>query len=233
MARRNNQGRPSPRPQPPPPVPLPVPPSPSSWRDHPLAIATLAVSATLVIGGGLVKDLIIPAYTESLKNQLNEYPAVKKENSDLKKKVSALEEQLRVSRSETATAITANAWVRGDPYPVGLEEVRVGDEISKIDSHFAANSVTKENKKYWSVTTTHPIFHRVTYYFNPAVKPQRVQAVLFHLNTIGKEQYTSDFLLRKLTLALGDPQKDEDNKLFWKVQKAKVEFSQFGAYSID
>lgn len=177
-------------------------------------MAAISVSATLVIGGGLVKDIVVPAYTEQLKNQLVEFPRVKEQNEKLQLEIKELTSQLAAARSETSLALTANTFVQGDPYPVGLNSVRIGDPISKIDRTYHAGHITKEKKSpYWSVRTGHPVFRTVTYYFDPDSKNPTVNTLLLFVET---DKYPNPYLKKKLLSVLGEAQgSDDEDEPFW------------------
>lgn len=210
MARRRNN--------PPPPSPLPPSPPPAgpslSWKDHPLAVAAISVSATLVIGGGLVKDLIIPAYTEQLKNQLVDLPRVKEHNEKLQFEIKELQSKLATAHTEKNLALTANTFVPPDPYPVGLNLVRLGDEISKIDRTYKPEQIEKRKKiPYWSVATGHPVFRDVTYFFDSTKAKPTVNTLLIF---VALNKYPDPYLKNKLSTVLGEPTgRDEDDRLYW------------------
>ncbi|MGG7604663.1 hypothetical protein [Massilia sp. BKSP1R2A-1] len=196
-----------------------------------MAVAAISVSATLLIGIALVKDIIVPAYTEQLKNQLAEYPQVKEKNEKLQAEIEELQGRLATAKSETALALTANAFVRGDPYPVGLNLIRIGDPATKIEATFKAEQIQKQKHGlFWSVKTNHPIFTQVAYYFDLSSGKPTVRALLLFVD---HEKYKAPYLKNKLLSVLGEPKgRNDEEKLFWITNDALVTVDDQN-YSID
>jgi len=175
----------------------------TSWKDHPIAVASIAVAATIGLGILLVKEIILPTQTASLTNQLSSIPALQNENNKLKSTLSETKSKLDDSQRRLKLSETTNLFTVGSPYPTGLGLVRIGDDIAEIDKHYAANSVDKSEENYYTVTLPHGIFKNVVYGFKTSTKTKKVTQIAFVLPF--DKTLNDSFLQEKLVEALGKP----------------------------
>jgi len=185
-----------------------------SWQDHPLAVAAIAVCATITVGGMVVKDLIIPAHVASLTNELTQQPKLIKANKDLTEKVSQLTVEIKDLRTQLGIAQLKNPFTDGVPYPQGVDRVRIGDPMTKVKLLYGEQPLRERKLGYWTVQTKNAVFPEAVYYFDKSAAQQKVTGILF----IGSGNITDGILEPKLRSLLGEPRTlPDDDGLSWKV----------------
>jgi hypothetical protein len=124
------------------------------------------------------------------------------EIAELKNRIAALEAAAKEERKKLVEAQLKNVFSLGNPYPVGLGKVKLGDSIDVIQSNFPEASIERITSGFWSVRYDHPAFRSVTYYFDrpKELKDRRVRLLLLHAS-----DGISGVLKEKLIEALGQP----------------------------
>jgi hypothetical protein len=186
-------------------------PPPRNWKDHPLVAATLGVTGTIALAVVLVKEVILPTHTASLTNQIATLTAektallrgsaetdqiIRSQKQTLEgseQKIAALEQQLHEARVN-------NLFESGNPYPIGLGGVRIGQKISEVSRVYAGKKI-EEDDGYFALDVNHPVFSHLTYYFNP--RDKIITHILFHGQYYSKLGDT--FLQQKFVHAFGSP----------------------------
>ena len=154
-----------------------------NWKDHPVSIAALAVAGTIAVGVLLYKEVILPTHTLSLQNELSsaenrlarssqENIRLNEELSSLKQAIGKLKEEnsfleIKISKIEATNLLSTE-----NPYPPGLDQVRIGDPFKKIKlvydkKEFPKVSVDiKPDKRFVVVNNAHSFFKGITYYID-------------------------------------------------------------------
>jgi len=168
------------------------------WQDHGVIIAIISGAATLVFA----YNVLFPMLTASLQNEVSSLRSQVQEIAELKSRIAALDTAAKVERQKLVEAQLKNVFSLGNPYPVGFGKVRLGDSIETIQQNFPETSIDRVTSNFWGVKFDHPVFQRVTYYFDRPreLKDRRVRQLLFH-----GANANSTALKEKLIEALGPP----------------------------
>ncbi|MEH2513425.1 hypothetical protein V1291_004779 [Nitrobacteraceae bacterium AZCC 1564] len=169
---------------------------PPTWKDHPVVIAALSCAA----GIAFAHQFIFPAMTASLQNEIAD---LKKQVSDAgisKERIKSLEEKLKKSEADAASAQAANMFSLQNPYPMGLGALKLGDSLDAIERSFPGAEIEKKSG-YWSVKNPTSQYSDATYFFDRRAQNKRVRSIMFFL----KANAPNRFLQSKLTDALGQP----------------------------
>ncbi|NWG26845.1 MAG: hypothetical protein HXY30_20910 [Pseudorhodoplanes sp.] len=106
-----------------------------SWHPFRVAAATaLAVGAAMI---GIFTQVVIPTHTVSLNN--NEISELRKELRipegqktglrAMSERIAELEEELKITRAKLAAAQLPNVFQTGNPYPLGLKAIEIGNSV--------------------------------------------------------------------------------------------------------
>ncbi|WP_313313726.1 hypothetical protein [Pulveribacter sp.] len=177
----------------------------SSWRDHPVVVASIAVAATLTLMGGVVFPLLTAHLSSEIAELRKVVDAKSEEIGGLKKQIEGLdlklsEERAAVQKIENENtkisekfrlATIENPFVLPSGYPKGLDTIRIGSTPTEVEAAFLDVPIDKKNEDYWSIDVTHPIFSSVTYYFG--FNNREITHILFH-NKIKGPVRDEDFL---------------------------------------
>lgn len=166
-----------------------------SWKDHPVVIA--AISG--VAGIAFAVQFLFP----SLNAQLHYDHKVELDDLNLQNDVIALDlskqqaenQQLtfdaEASRRELQSHQTVMAAQKetiaklemgrifdlSNPYPVSFQQIKVLDDINKVESHYEESQINKERSGYWSVKVDHALFEELVYYFNRFSEESEKQSI--------------------------------------------------------
>ncbi|MEJ1409098.1 MAG: hypothetical protein RPU60_02615 [Candidatus Sedimenticola sp. (ex Thyasira tokunagai)] len=180
-----------------------------NFKNHPISIASLAVVGTIAIGILLYKEVILPTHTLSLKNEIS---ALKSEVNKLNAKVSSLvkvEVKNKALLNRLALQEKGNLFSVGNPYPIGLEQVRIGDSLSKVSDVYTLasypNAIVKIQKEssYVTVSNAHAFFEYITYYIDEKNTKLPITHISFNASPIN--ELPKGFLQEKIIAAFGYP----------------------------
>lgn len=209
----------------PPLVTAPLPNTPlstaSNWKDHPIAVASMAVAGTIALAILLVKEVILPTHTAALTNQVAslsaEADSLRTSKADTDKKLTQLQAKIAELDRKLIEAQHANLFAFGNPYPVGFGRVRVGDPISNLTALYPETQIEKNENGYWSVNDQHKVFNHVTYYYDEKLPKNPITHILFSIGYPVTVDGT--FLQGKLVEALGVPKQWQKKGFFsWDTQ---------------
>lgn len=217
----------------------------SDSADHPLKIAALAVVGTITVLSLIVSQWIIPTQTASLNHEitiLKEKLAKESEDKDLlkrsgerlsqdldgqktqnQKRVDLLAAENKALRDKLFISEKANAFLIGDPYPVGLDKVKVGDPKSKVAESYRGGIVEEKGR---TIVVKHAgeLFPNVYFRHSSDRKTEgKIDSISFDLGTFERIHDSSakvpdNWLRDSLTKALGEPMLvgQDDKCLLWK-----------------
>lgn len=193
--------------------------SESSWKDHPIIIAAIAVAATTTF----CYQFVIPTYTTSLNNSIESLKKNQIELSskslDLNKKIEALTKKLEISEktnkdllSQLEIAQEKNLFSNTDSYPIGLGSIKIGDPMSLIFNTYPKDSINLSQIGYITVKNQHRIFSTITYYSNHDEKKPKISHIMFSIDY--KTKLNDDFLQKKIIDSFGMPETWEWDKYY-------------------
>jgi hypothetical protein len=179
-------------------LPEDTPPKPPSggWKDHPVVVAAIACAASLVFA----QQVIFPILTASLQTELATYKTRAAEVGPLKERIAVLESQLKDAPGDLAKIQTTNMFSLGNPYPIGLSQIKLGDSIDVVTKTYPSASIERKSF-YWSVTRPNSAFSAAAYLFERDSNDKRVSAIQFYLNS----DAPLNLLQTKLVEAVGQP----------------------------
>lgn len=163
----------------------------SSWKDHPIVVASIAVATTVTLMGSVVFPLLTAHYSSEVA-ELRKILDAKREEIDVwkarfekigkdreKEKVEfrKLEFEKEQIAGQFRLSIMENPFVLPSGYPKGLDAIRVNSTSNDIELVFQDKKIDKQPVTYWSIEVDHPIFSSVTYYFGN--EDWRVTHILF------------------------------------------------------
>jgi hypothetical protein len=201
-------------------------PSASDWKSHPVVVATIAAVSAIGVSILIFKEIVIPTQTASLQNEI---ASLRKQLDlpdgeaagirTLRKQVETLENSLKQAKADVAIAQLSNLFAIGNPYPIGLGQIKIGDSIEAIEKTYPATSIDRKSA-WWSVKGQHAVFDDVTYNFDRNAKDKRVSYILFFMNF----DAPVELLKTKLVEALGQPSAigPKEGCYFWKLDQGLV-----------
>jgi hypothetical protein len=180
----------------------------STWKDHPVFIASAAAVATLGVTVLVYKEMVIPTQTALLQNEivrLRQQMGLPDDEAGgiraLRKKTETLEKELKEANVKIAELQQSNLFAPGNPYPIGLAKVKIGDSVENVPKIFEEKSISRDHETYWSVLRPHASFSSVSYVFDPKSSDKRITHIYFFF----KKDMPPELLHFKLTEALGPP----------------------------
>jgi hypothetical protein len=186
----------------------------TNWKDHPLAIAAISMVATTGFCILVLSEVILPTYKERLKNQIAEIPPLQKKISESEKRIQELEHEIKNLKLELMSARNLNLFSNGNPYPSGLEIVKIGDTISKVSDVFSASQINREKDGYWSVTIQNSAIESATYYFDTTSETKNIMMISINYKDFVNKD-SRDALKRLLIESLGMPKHEKDDGFSW------------------
>lgn len=143
-----------------------------SWKDHPIVIAAATCVATL----GVCYELLIPAYTTTLENQVAKDIKIISELKEATNKAQAHAEQLDLLNKNL---LSDNAFASCNPYPRAFSEIKIGDPSQRVFEKYGKEAVSPDEDNRWLTVETpnDPIFTDATYYVEEG--SLKVRQILF------------------------------------------------------
>ena len=183
--------------------------SQENWKNHPIYIATLAVASTIAVGVLLYKEVILPTHTLSLRNEISSLRNDLSEESSNKKVIAKLKNENDILKHKVARAEVGNLLLPNNPYPPGLDLVRIGDSAAKVEEVYASDKYgdvsieIQPDNGYITVKHAHTEFRYVTYYLDE----ENPKLPVSHIGFSGFDSPLSsvDLLQEKLVGSLGNP----------------------------
>lgn len=180
-------------------------------QSHPIWTHALAFGGGATLTIALFTQAVVPTAVErhrleaeKFKQDAQALPAAKTQIAALKAEVEAERKSVDRERALRKAAEMDAPFLPGNPYPKGLDDVRVGMPRDAIDKAFPAKLLDKSRDGYWSASPEHGLFTRVTYYFEEDKAPDYpITHISFSYSPLN--DLPDDFLLKRLTAALGPP----------------------------
>ncbi|KFZ39140.1 hypothetical protein HR45_01710 [Shewanella mangrovi] len=204
----------------------------TDWKDHPISIAAVAVAATIGLCILIGKEIVLPTYTASLNNTIellkNEKNKIETEKKSIENKAEALTKKLGESDSTNKDLLKkleqaqyGNLFSNGDPYPVGLGSVRIGDPAKSILKIYPKASIDVDKKGFITIKNQHQLFNDIVYYVNEDDKNLPITHIMYRINYTTK--IDDNFLQKKLIDSFGLPEEWEwDNYYSWQTKSKLI-----------
>lgn len=167
--------------------------STADWTQHSVIVALISGAAT----AGFFLAVVVPIYTQSLRNEITAGADSVAKARATEERVATAERKLKVAEARIFSLENANSYSLGNPYPVGLGLVKVGQDIADVAKMYPGATIEKKDG-YWSLKDYHSIYSIVTYYFKAEQK-------ISHILLSPHYKMPEDFVPRKLTEILGPP----------------------------
>ncbi len=171
---------------------------PQTWKDQPLAVATVAIVGTLIV----MFTAVIPTW---LKEKDNEIAILKTEPTRLKTELDDLNGQLRRMESENLKLrrdldrlSPDSLFSLDDVYPKGFRAVRIGDRTDLVAKVYGSEVDIAEDEGSWisvKFKNPHP-FSQIAYYYDENARLKTVTSILFQFDN--KDGRTFDLLKQQL-----------------------------------
>lgn len=171
-------------------------------KNHPLAIASVAIVSTIGLMLLLFNEVIFPIRSNNL-----EIETIKLRNEVAEKtiKIISLNAELKSARNQLYALQTTSLFSKGNPFPLGLRKIKPGSTKNQIEASFLPTKIDKTKNGYWSIKLDHSTFDEMTVYFSKGKRSQSVSHLTYKLSFDHK--YGDDFLQNKLVEALGTPRR--------------------------
>ena len=199
--------------------------STSDWKDHPLVVAAVSASASMVFMSTVVMPIqstYLNNKMNEMENQLNQTENKIKQIDEIdtrrlaaEKKQKETEQELSTTKAKLLSVLHTNAFKQGSPYPRFIDKVKVGDKFSKIFDAYTNNQIEVTKKKdgttrYVSLKINdHPFITDITFYPDDG----NVSQILYFLT-----QDNGDMLHHLLSESLGRAiTGSNENEFYWKL----------------
>jgi hypothetical protein len=146
----------------------------SDWKAHPVMVAIIAGAATFAF----TEAWIVPLHVQSLRNEIATNAELVGRAKALQDKVVSLEGQLKAALVRVRSLETPNLLTPGNPYPVGLGLVKLGQPITDLEKAYPGAKLKKEDR-YWELEDFHSVFSSVVYYFEPKSNDMKITFIVF------------------------------------------------------
>jgi hypothetical protein len=169
-----------------------------SWKDHPLAVASVSIAGTTALILTVMFSAVIPTWLRSKDNEIAAKEAqigdlngrmvnLEAEPTRLKNELGELGGQLKKMESENIKLrrdldklSTDKLFSMDDVYPRGFRGVRIGDRIDLVTQVYGGEAVIKDEYDWITVLfkKPHP-FSSIAYYYDQNAKVKTVRSILF------------------------------------------------------
>lgn len=131
----------------------------------------------------------------------------------------AIEARLKETVSRLSQYETRDTFVSGDPYPVGISVVKLGNDFDAIERAFPDATKRKTGGRILSVEIDHAVFSRITYYKERFARGRSgIGQIVYNL----KNEDLRAALDLKLNAAFGSPREVLNGNKAWNVGGTSV-----------
>lgn len=185
---------------------------------HPLVVIVLAVAGTF----GFSYQFVLPIMTAKLQNDVDKIPSYVKQIEEDQVKIDALNKKLEQLESQLAIVQNANLFRQGDPYPIGLGKVRIGDSVEKLLSIYGENNIEKIEDGVWKVKNAHSIFNNINYYFDYKSSKKVITHISFGNSDLANQE-KAKFLKGTFEDIFGEPRAYKKKEFYtWEVAGERI-----------
>ncbi|MES0016157.1 hypothetical protein [Mesorhizobium sp. M0036] len=208
--------------------------------DHPIRAAAIAVGGTIGVMTLLFTGIVLPTMTASRDNKIEslstEIGTLKENLADIQNKLTAgqriitdqqssanedrntskkkeenLKTQIESLEDQLFIVQQANIFVKGDPYPLGFDQIKLGDSKDKIMELFPSGKVSDSGHTITFENKSAPIFRRIRYnHYDQKTPTWTIDSIEFDFDRIGRildhsPKIPKEWLKNALLKALGEP----------------------------
>ncbi len=208
--------------------------------DHPIRAAAVAVGGTIGVMTLLFTGIVLPTMTASRDNKIESLSAeigtLKENVADLQSKITAgqrtladlqssasedrninkkktddLNTQIKSLEDQLFVAQQANLFVKGDPYPVGFDQIKLGDSKEKIMEFFPSGKLSESGHRIIFENKSAPVFRIIRFnHYDQKASTWTVDSIDFDFDSIGRildnsPKIPKEWLKNALVKALGEP----------------------------
>ena len=113
-----------------------------------------------------------------------------------------LERQLKDALGRVKALEQSNLFSLGNPYPVGLGLVKIGQSVNDLEKAHPGAKIEKSSR-YWTLREFHSVFTDVSYYFEEGTADKKITFI--NMRTSVRARDDGNFLQNKLLEVLGPP----------------------------
>jgi hypothetical protein len=187
------------------------------WKSNPVIVAIVAGAAVF----GFSEVYVVPIHTQSLRNEIASNAEVVARAKTTEEKANSLERQLRDALGRVKALELPNLFALGNPYPIGLGLVKLGQPIEDLERAYVGAKIVKSDASYWTLEGFHSVFADITYYFDASSPDRRIKHI--RLTATYDSSRDNNFLGNKLVEVLGPPTESPRPEWhFWRLGDAKV-----------
>jgi hypothetical protein len=183
----------------------------ADWRAHPVIVALIAGGAAIAFW----QTYVVPQQVQSLRNELEMNAELVSKAQATKEQAQNLGRELKEAQVKLASLEVTNLFSVGNPYPVGMGLVRIGQSIEDVGTAYPTAKLEKQDR-YWRLPGYHAAFHAPSFHFDE--KDKKITHALF----VRSVKLESGVLRRKLVEALGPPTLNpKPDRVAWKLPDLK------------
>ena len=197
---------------------------PADWRIHPIYLVAVVFGFGLWFDAKWLAPARLGDYQLEIAGSRSVVAKAEAENKRqadradaAERKAAGLESKILAAERTARDATTANTFISGSPYPIGLESVRIGTTLEEIERKFPEGRIKKE-KRYWSIAAPGSVVEEVALYANTTEIKSVVGQLLFWVSSDAAKD--PDFLKQKLSHALGTPTEPMPGHYEWRLSDA-------------
>jgi lipopolysaccharide export LptBFGC system permease protein LptF len=201
--------------------------------EYPIRMVALAVGGTITLCTLIVSQWILPTMTASLNHEIvvlkenvskqrEGNAALKQTNEKLsqtiedqrrqnQQKLDAFSAENKELKDKLFSSRKANNFLLGDPYPIGLDKVRIGDSKNKIFDTYRSENI-REVGRLINVKQGEEIFRDIQYRHSSSANSQgKVDSIQYHLGNMERlldktlTPVPENWLEQTLRKVLGEP----------------------------
>lgn len=192
-----------------------------SWKDHPVVVAALSVAGTFTLTTFAFKEVIIPTQLADINNKIRDLPSLQSTIETLQVDGKRKDQEIDSLKRQVELLQQKNLFNRGDPMPVVLSKVKIGQPIVDIDLFYPSRMVDKSSESYWSVNLDYGVFREIVYFYDEKKKKKTVTHISFRMAP--QADYSEAFLQDRLIDALGPPASNPRKDFFsWETKNYSV-----------
>jgi hypothetical protein len=166
------------------------------WKAHPVIVAIVAGAAVVAFW----ESYAVPLHTQALRNQIASNAELVANARATEEKLQSAEQRLKDALAKVRALEKPNLFSLGNPYPVGLGLVKVGQPIEDLRKAYPDAKVDRK-EGLWRADNLHSVFGHIVFYFDERTKEKKITHILFnHL-----DHSSTPFLGAKLVEMLGPP----------------------------
>ncbi len=187
----------------------------TDWKSNRAIVAIIAGAAVF----GFCEVYVVPIHTQALKNEMAANSESVARAKATEERASTLERQLKDALGRVKALEQPNLFSLGNPYPVGLGLVKIGQSVDDVEKAYVGAKIKKETR-YWTLKDFHSVFTSVTYHFGEDSAAKKITFISF-VPAGGRD---NNFLINKLVEVLGPPTDaaNPNNSSGWRIDNAKL-----------